>query len=370
MNEKKFIKIIKIIILILILLILITFLIPKRKNIKNIPQEIAKKESDEQIAGNKVVNYKVEQKGSSKTAIDEINVLITFQSDEKIKSIKYLGKDKEEQENSTEIYGSGKNSISIDYKIKTLKNYYFIVTTEKNSQEEIVINEARPYKIEVNGMTATGFKINLNLTEEEIKNIKEIKYYVNNTKEGTNYQTSNEVLDLGDSDIRYVWTNVIFNNGDAINSNNYVKVVMAHTHNSKCYSNIATTYAYQSSGSAYGDTRGILHCSDCGKSFIGSGNPKKYISSVNSFKNLNSDGTISKATWHATSHQTSWYIDSWTSGNGDVKVRDRVCVSCGTYLVSYCINAPSYAPPTRCGHYSKTLTCTKSTFTTQKSYDF
>ena len=228
----------------------------------------------------------------------------------------------------------------------------------------------KPYKIAVNDITTKGFKINLDLTEEEMKNIKDIKYYVNNTKEGTNYQTSNIVSDLGDSDIRYVWTTITDNNGNIANSANYIRVAMAHTHNANCYNNIATIYAYQASGTAYGDTRGILHCSDCGQSFIGTGSPKKYISNINSYKNLNSDGTISKATWHATSHQTSWYIDSWTSGNGDVKVKDRVCVSCGTYLISYCTNAPSYAPPTRCGHYSKTLTCTKSTFTTQKSYDF
>ena len=266
---KKNIKLLEVIILILFLVL--TILPITRKNDINEPKEISKKESDGEIAKQNVINYKVEYKGSSKIAIDEINILVTFQSDEKIKSIKCLGKNKEDQETPFEIYGNGKSSVSIDYKIKTLNNYYFIVTTEENSQEEIVINETRPYKIAVNEITTTGFKINLDLTEEEIKNIKEIQYYINSTKEGTNYQTGNTVTGLNDYSKNYVWTIVTYNSGKTQKSSNYQVVYTAHTHNNNCYSETITTrtyYACKYSASkyepSYKTSKARIVCNNCG----------------------------------------------------------------------------------------------------------
>ena len=145
-----------IIIIIIVVFILLYMIINNINKTDKVPEENIQKEVASDLISQGAVNYKVEQKKIAEGSLDEIYLLITFESDENIQSIKYLGKNKEEQVNPFEIYGKERKKISIDYKVEATQNYYFDVTTEAGNTEEIVINEIVKYVLSYNLNGATG----------------------------------------------------------------------------------------------------------------------------------------------------------------------------------------------------------------------
>ena len=176
---------------------------------------------------------------------------------------------------NTEALDGSKDEVEIEYEEKGIT---------KTAIQNINIS-CKPYKIAVNNIATTGFKINLDLTQNEINNIKEIKYYVNNTKEGTNYQTGDTVTGLSDYSKNYVWAIVTYNSGKTQKSSNYQVVYTAHTHNNNCYSETITSRTYYACkynakkyDAAYKTSITKWMCTNCNKK--GSKRAMGYISSI------------------------------------------------------------------------------------------
>ena len=193
-------------------------------------------------------------------------------------------------------YSNGESKEITNYtynsEILDVKNNEIEIKYEEKGIIKVAIQKInvsyKPYKIAVNEITTTGFKINLNLTEEESKNIKEIKYYVNSTKEGTNYQTSSIVTGLTDYSKSYVWTTVTYNSGETQTSSNYQIVYTAHNHTDSCYSETITSrtyYACKYSASKYSasykTTKARIMCENCNSK--GAKRHVGYVGSINSY---------------------------------------------------------------------------------------
>ena len=154
-KEKKHLKNKIIIITMIVVFILLYVIINNVNKTNKVPEENTQKEVASDLINQGAVSYRVEQKKIVECSTDEIYLLIIFQSEENIQSIKYLGKDKEEQANPFEIYGNDSKKIGIDYKVEATQNYYFDVTTEAGNTEEIKINEIVKYVLsyDLNGVT-------------------------------------------------------------------------------------------------------------------------------------------------------------------------------------------------------------------------
>ena len=160
--------------------------------------------------------------------------------------------------NQTEKLDGTSDEIEITYKEDGIT---------KTVIQKITVS-GKPYTVEISELTYTGFNVNLSLTEAETSEIKEVKYYINDSLSGTNYQTTGIVTGLSDYTKRYVWAEVTYNSGITKKSNEYKVVYTAHSHNSSCYRDGTPSYHtykyYSSRESVYKSYLSKWKCNLCG----------------------------------------------------------------------------------------------------------
>ena len=253
------------------------------------------------------------------------------------------------------INGENKEITNYTYnsEILDVKNNEIEIKYEEKGIIKVAIQKInvsyKPYKIAVNEITTTGFKINLNLTEEESKNIKEIKYYVNSTKEGTNYQTSS----------------------------NYQIVYTAHNHTDSCYSETITSrtyYACKYSASKYSEsyknTKARIMCENCNSK--GSKRSVGYVGSINSyFYDESQDLNYDTADCHVSNCYAFYSLNDdgdWTEK--EYTIYPKYCPKCEDNI--YDSDSSGNSTFGKCCHYltEECLSCGKSEQGSIYDYNF
>lgn len=168
------------------------------------------------------------------------------------------------------VYCNGdekRKKLALDYEAELGEEYIFKITTGDGKETEKKIVVINNFEVEVSEITQTGFNMNLSLTEAELAKVEEIKYYVNDSIEGTNYQTTETVTGLSDYTKKYVWADIIYNSGEIKRSSNYRVVYTKHEHNSTCYQTRITIDEYyklkRDNDNKYNDTVIRTQCDIC-----------------------------------------------------------------------------------------------------------
>lgn len=213
------------------------------------------------------ISYRVV--GSSET---NLFILVTISDEDK--QLKQI-----ETPEGNVIYCDGVNNISLDNTVEGGVEYTYKVTTIDGVVTDKKILILNNFDITVSDITTTGFKMGLSgVSDREMSLVEDIKYYVDTSISGTNYQSSDEVNDLTPRTHRYVWAEILYSNGIIKRSSNYKDVYTAHTHSDEfsCYTyNSSSTLYSLSRQYSLGNKTGYYKtkCSSCGKQNGGVGTP-------------------------------------------------------------------------------------------------
>lgn len=211
------------------------------------------------------------------------------------------GIEKVEYPDGNIVYCNGnekRQQLSFDYEVELGEEYIYKVTTGDGVEIDKKILVINNYTVLISNITTTGFKIDISgLTEKEISKIENIRYYVDTSPSGTNYQDSDIVTGLSPRTQRYVWAEIIYNDGGVKRSSNYQNVYTQHTHSDElsCYSEYKLGVKYSlSRKSSLGYNTGYYKwmCSNCGSTGTGTSTPLYYVYyNQGGYVNINGNNT-------------------------------------------------------------------------------
>lgn len=260
-----------------------------------------------------------------------------------------------------------KEHIAIDYDAKLGDEIIFKITSGdgEESKKTIVLNN---YSVEISNITTTGFEINLDIEERLKSKIKNVKYFVNDSLEGINYQTSNVVTGLSEYTKKYVWAEIEYNSGEIKRSDNYKIVYTAHAHVSTCYGNSFTYYVYKYNSSveeSYKNVVDRLCCESC--LWVAS---TRNVGYVNSYYDEDETGCFLTPchTYISTCNAFDSFSRDGDLSSSEKKIYPKHCTKCNT---NFCDNTSSndvYSG--KCTHITEVLTCTRDIYGSTYNYRF